>query len=191
MPSGDPSRGNSAPQSASNIRREMVKSASQGKSDTIRDTSISGADADIFRDTPLRYLGYANELGEAFRPIYPRIVVPSYGVAFAYVGADSVLKTWNAYQKGSSHTVAVATFTDCLTWQTLASVLIPGKVIHAVTGMSSSLLKSSQNPTIRKFGATAIGLAFIPLIIKPIDAGVDLLMDSTLRKVLPKDHGGQ
>eukprot|EP00757_Euglenozoa_sp_SAG-D1_P010474 gene10474-19259_t len=28
-----------------------------------------GEDVDIFRQTSLRYLGYANELGESFRPV--------------------------------------------------------------------------------------------------------------------------
>lgn len=30
---------------------------------------------DIFRDTWVRYLGYANEFGESFRPLFPRLVV--------------------------------------------------------------------------------------------------------------------
>lgn len=44
---------------------------------------------DIWRDTPLRLLGYANELGESFRYMYPRLVTPSYIVAFAYVFSDT------------------------------------------------------------------------------------------------------
>ena len=30
---------------------------------------------DFWRDSLIRYLGYANELGESFRPLYPRLVV--------------------------------------------------------------------------------------------------------------------
>eukprot|EP00961_Rhodomonas_salina_P200278 2701630-Rhodomonas_salina.1 len=29
---------------------------------------------DVFKDTPLRYLGYANELGESFRPLISRFL---------------------------------------------------------------------------------------------------------------------
>ncbi len=48
---------------------------------------------DWFRDTPLRYLGYANELGESFRPlIHKSVVHASYGVAIAYVLADTSSK---------------------------------------------------------------------------------------------------
>ena len=152
--------------------------------------------ADVFRDTPLRYFGYANEVGEAFRPIYPRFVTPSYGIAFAYVGADSLTKTWTAYHNGSSHSFVAATFVDCLTWQTLASVLVPGKVINVVTAMSANAIQNSMifksQSLIHKYGATVIGMCCIPMIIRPIDEAVDILLDSTLRKVLPKhdeDHG--
>ena len=43
-------------------------------------------EVDIYRDTLLRYAGYANEVGEAFAPIVPAAVVPaSYAVAITYV----------------------------------------------------------------------------------------------------------
>ena len=44
---------------------------------------------DIWRDTPVRLLGYANEVGESFRYVVPRGVVPSYMLAFGYVFADT------------------------------------------------------------------------------------------------------
>ena len=43
---------------------------------------------DIWRDTPVRLLGYANEVGESFRYIFPKMVTPSYGLAFAYTFGD-------------------------------------------------------------------------------------------------------
>ena len=49
---------------------------------------------DIFRDTWVRYLGYANELGESFRSfLHVRAVHATYGVAFAYAAADAVRRT--------------------------------------------------------------------------------------------------
>jgi len=36
-----------------------------------------GGGGDIWRDSALRYAGYANEVGESFRNIAPRLVVPS------------------------------------------------------------------------------------------------------------------
>ena len=50
--------------------------------------------ADAFRDGPVRLCGYANEVGESFRPLVSRWVVgASYGVAGTYVVADAA---WRA-----------------------------------------------------------------------------------------------
>jgi mitochondrial fission process protein 1 len=164
----------------------------------VAEVASSGVHVDIFRDTPVRYMGYANEVGEAFRPIFPKFVLPSYGIAFLYVGADTVNKTKDAYTKGASHSTAISSGLDCLVWQTLASVLIPGKVIQGVTAMSVKAMQGApasiaKYKSVVKFAPTIVGLAFIPLIIKPIDEAVDVLLDSTLRQVLPKheeEHGG-
>jgi hypothetical protein len=46
-------------------------------------------EVDIWRDTPVRYMGYANEVGEAFAAFLPGWGVPaSYGVAGAWQGND-------------------------------------------------------------------------------------------------------
>ena len=56
-------------------------------------------DVDIWRHTMLRYLGYTNELGESFRPIFPKFVVPSYVVSFGYVFCDTADKTIKAQKE--------------------------------------------------------------------------------------------
>lgn len=54
---------------------------------------------DIFKDSSLRFLGYTNELGEAFRPLLPRpVVTATYGVVFLYTIADTADKCKRAYQ---------------------------------------------------------------------------------------------
>ena len=77
-------------------------------------------------------LGYANEVGEAFRPLVHKYwVYSSYGIATLYVLADTADKTIAAdktektridYQKSKVVKAAV----DTLVWQGLASVIIPG-----------------------------------------------------------------
>ncbi|OWF40402.1 mitochondrial fission process protein 1-like [Mizuhopecten yessoensis] len=145
---------------------------------------------DIFRDTPVRYLGYANEVGESFRAqIHVNAVRFSYAIASGYVVADAVhkgkeasLKTWkNEGQKSSQ--VRWAIF-DTLMWQGLASVAIPGFTINRICALSAyALKKNSQLPgKTRKWITTIIGLACIPFIIKPIDLSVDALMENTVRK---------
>ena len=61
------------------------------------DATTPPASVDLYRDTPVRFLGYANELGESFKPLIPRVAyLGTYGVACAYVAADApcVLLPW-------------------------------------------------------------------------------------------------
>ena len=74
---------------------------------------------------------------------------------------------------------------DTLIWQGLASVAIPGFTINRICWMMNIVMKNvlpklPQNT--RRWTVTAIGLGCIPIIIKPIDTSVDILMESTLRK---------
>ena len=141
---------------------------------------------DIWRDSLLRYIGYANEVGEAFRPIYPRFVGPSYVIAFSYVGCDTIDKMIKSYKKGASNSTTIKQGVDAFLWQTLASVLIPGKTIHFITAAASNFTSSGYGkrslPLLAiKWGPTCVGLSSIPFIVHPIDSFVDFFMDKTYR----------
>jgi mitochondrial fission process protein 1 len=153
----------------------------------------SGEEVDIYRDTPLRYCGYANEVGEAFAPLVPAWCVPaSYAVAITYVLADTLDKTFKAlngdkYTPSANLKCALIEGLDALIWQLAASVALPGYTIHqvvaiAVTVLNAAGLTADQNPI---YGVipTALGLATIPLIVKPLDELAEVSMDLTLRKV--------
>jgi fission process protein 1 len=148
----------------------------------------TNGETDIWRKTWVRYLGYANEVGEAFGPIYPKYVRPSYFVAFGYVGCDTVDKTWKAYNSKSCDSKQVVTTAfDTLLWQTLASVLIPGQVIRLIASTTQSLcsmpkLVTFLHPKVLRYTPTCIGLGAIPFIIHPIDQSVDYLFDNYIRK---------
>lgn len=71
---------------------------------------------------------------------------------------------------------------DALLWQTLASVLIPGQVIHGIVAFVGTAAKMSANPRIPKWTPTGAGLVAIPFIIHPIDHLVTVLLDHTTRK---------
>lgn len=78
---------------------------------------------DLYRDTWVRYLGYANELGESFKALIPRSAYfGSYAVAIGYVLADTNDKS-NSFK---DYKLAG----DVLLWQMLASVTIPGFTIN-------------------------------------------------------------
>ncbi|XP_034942956.1 mitochondrial fission process protein 1 [Chelonus insularis] len=145
------------------------------------------SDVDIFRDTPVRYLGYTNEVGEAFRSIVPKSVVwISYIIASSYVVADAIHKGKKEYTKigdeNKNKRVFLST-SDTLIWQSFASVIIPGLVINRICASVNFLRKQVPHGAMRSpWISTVIGLASIPLIIHPIDSGVDNVMDKTYRQ---------
>eukprot|EP00055_Hartaetosiga_balthica_P018598 m.134853 g.134853 ORF g.134853 m.134853 type:complete len:183 (-) comp9757_c0_seq1:1228-1776(-) len=163
-------------------------------SDSIKDGNTScvpAGDTDLFRDTPLRFLGYSNELGEAFKALVPRsIYFASYGVAAAYVLSDASHKGGKEFSKCSASTVdntsptfsASKAVVDTAIWQGLASVAIPGYFINKVVSTVSIVSqKHLTNPQALRFLPATVGLACIPFIINPIDKLVDHFMDHLFR----------
>ncbi len=140
---------------------------------------------DLLRDTPLRLLGYANEVGEGFRPVAPRFVVPTYAVALGYVVADTVHKYTLAGGDGAAGPQGVSpglAAADTLVWQLFASVAVPGFIINravwfAQQGVEQAgrlpeglpLRRLLQLPAVRRWLPTAAGLALIPFIVEPVD----------------------
>ena len=128
------------------------------------------AEEDALRTGPVRLLGYANEVGESFRPLVSRAaVLSSYGVAGTYVIADA---WWRARATGK-----MGEAVDTLIWQGLASVAIPGYFINRVVWAAGRI----SPPHLRATLPTALGLACIPFIVKPIDHGVDGFMNQCVR----------
>ncbi|XP_027562258.1 mitochondrial fission process protein 1 [Neopelma chrysocephalum] len=148
---------------------------------------MGAAEQDVYRDTWVRYMGYANEVGESFRALVPVPVVwASYGVATAYVTADAIDKGRRAAAAHAQDPTRVGVaVVDTFVWQGLASVAIPGFTINRLCAASLALLGTlTRWPLpLRRWATTALGLAAIPLIITPIDRTVDFLMDSSLRKL--------
>lgn len=149
---------------------------------------MSITEKDLYRDTPVRYLGYANEIGEAFRPVIRKVFVhASYVVAVGYVLADTADKSRKQYAKpeilgGGARGAAIASG-DTLLWQMFASVIIPGFTINRICWLSKKVLSMNKvKGSLGKWAPTALGLLAIPFIIHPIDHGVDLVMDQTYRK---------
>lgn len=115
---------------------------------------IEAAQFDPLRDGPLRYLGYANECGEAFAAWIPPFGVPlSYGIAISYVLVDTIDKGAKAFQAANielgangelhpevnrgrlSKLLSFERALDTIVWQLLASVICPGYTIHTVVAL--------------------------------------------------------
>lgn len=157
---------------------------------------IDTTEVDIYRDTLLRYAGYANEVGEAFAPIVAPIFVPaSYAVAITYVFADTIDKTRKVldngpYEERKLTTCAAIEGLDALIWQLAASVALPGYTIHQVVLIAVAILTASgvydngaEPSGIISAIPTAIGLGTIPLIVKPLDELAEVGMEVTFRKI--------
>eukprot|EP00049_Salpingoeca_infusionum_P004605 m.81594 g.81594 ORF g.81594 m.81594 type:complete len:281 (+) comp12646_c0_seq1:261-1103(+) len=150
---------------------------------------------DPFRDTWVRFLGYTNELGEAFKHVLPRpMYFLTYGVASVYAASDAAHKGSIHYNMASSSKVpysppaaALGAVVDTAFWQGLASVAIPGFAINRVVALTRFIVAATgvaaAVPTLAWL-PTAVGIATIPLIIKPIDSFVDAVLDHTLRPAL-------
>ena len=153
---------------------------------------------DPLRDGPLRYLGYANELGEAFAAwLFPGGVTLSYAVAIGYVLFDTVdkyNKTLNEAQEKLSirslppsinlsklvSTIGAERGIDTLVWQLIASVAAPGYTIHTVVAIITSLIT-----TIEEQPGVEAGLRQVALVV---GAAPDSFVE-TLNKSLPTAAG--
>ena len=104
-----------------------AKPAPSGATPDVNDAARG--DPELLRTGIVRYLGYANEVGESFRPLISRTAVnASYGVAGMYVAADAVWRGGLPPPGRSSFVEAC----DTLLWQGLASVAVPGFVINRI-----------------------------------------------------------
>jgi len=104
-------------------------------------------------------------------------------VSTAYVLGDA----YDKYRGQSDSALAAVEGTKALVWQSLASVLLPGFAINRVVALASSLAaKTKTTGLLGRFGPTGLGLASIPLIIKPIDCAVDAGVESFVDPLLQR-----
>jgi fission process protein 1 len=143
---------------------------------------------DPYRETSLRYMGYANELGEAFTTYLPEWGLPaSYCVAASYVMFDTIDKGQKAYDAAEEEDKLMDTLrisAETLTWQMLASVFWPGSIIRVIVNASATMISNKHLDDDLHFLPTLIGLMAIPAIVKPIDTTVDKLMETSISKVI-------
>src|SRR5210317_163822 len=75
-----------------------MNKTSHGKtSDSPLEQGRTDNDYNVFRDSKLRFAGYANEVGESFRYQFPKFVAPSYVVSFGYCFADAIYSGYTTY----------------------------------------------------------------------------------------------
>jgi len=137
-----------------------------------------------------RAMAYTNEVAESFRyVIHPNIVRGAYGLAFGYIGIDTAIKV--GYQMGPQmefNKIAKYQLFDSCFWHGSASMILPSVAIHNGVKLTKAICKG-MNASLRtsRIAPIVVGLGMIPLIVKPIDHGVDLFMDNYVRKMYPED----
>ena len=132
--------------------------------------------------------GYANECGEAFRPIVPVIfVILSYVAAISYVLADTVDKGKKGADAPGANSIARAVLgsVDTFVWQMLASVVFPSFIINRLVTLIVTLQATVDLPEALQADwiATVLGLVAIPLLITPLDTLTHWILNGSLRKV--------
>jgi fission process protein 1 len=178
------------PYPSTNARETMQESGENASAATTKT-----GDYNVFRDSALRYLGYANEVGESFRYQFPRFVGPSYLVAFGYCTADALSAGWNVWSTAPPQAAlmprqvdSLRATVDTIVWQSTASVVVPGITINYIVKATRWIVRRPSISTVLpsllfQWLPTATGLASVPVIIRPIDHLTDVLLDHTLRKL--------
>lgn len=149
---------------------------------------------DLYRDTAVRYFGYANEVGEAFRPLVPApLVTFSYLVAFCYIAADSYsqgAKVVDPSSGGGWKKPSVLASIDSLLFQFMASVIFPSFTINRWVTFFGTVLSelpeeqfSNVSTEVLQYLPTATGLILIPIICAPLDVLTHRLLDNSFRSV--------
>jgi mitochondrial fission process protein 1 len=141
---------------------------------------------DPFKDGSMRFVGYANEVGEAVRGLAPNVFVRlTYAVVALYAVGDAAHKAHVAGKNELDRERALFKgFREgghTLIWQMLASVLIPPLIINRTCKLSkvALLARTVWKPRTVQLASSGIGLCTIPIIFAPIDHAVTVGMQRT------------
>lgn len=128
-----------------------------------------------------RYAAYASDVGEAVRPVVARrIVRATYGVAWTYVFVDVGYHGFKAKTEDAPDVEVVRAVTHAVTFQVLASILVPMCAIH--TQVHAAHLFFHKIRRFTKWGPSVAGLMLLPAlpfcVDPPVERGVDWVFDT-------------
>eukprot|EP01061_Rhynchopus_euleeides_P036002 TRINITY_DN60668_c0_g1_i1.p2 TRINITY_DN60668_c0_g1~~TRINITY_DN60668_c0_g1_i1.p2 ORF type:complete len:168 (+),score=57.44 TRINITY_DN60668_c0_g1_i1:112-615(+) len=139
---------------------------------------------DVWRNGPLRYAGYANEFGEAFRPLIHRhIVTGTYAVATAYAAGDTYDKASIAQRQGQDWKAVAVAGTSAALWQFLASVTVPAFFVNRQVSITTTLLEKyrpNYKTSALRLAPTVSGLALIPFLPYVLDPPITQFVDAVV-----------
>jgi len=142
-----------------------------------------------------RYLAYTSDVGEAFRPVVPPLLVSAaYGVSWIYLLGDVSYETYKSHRKGPSALERTAKLTETTrlglvaaqraTFQAVASMALPALTIHTIVKQAAKTFKNVPNPRIRAWGPTVTGLAVVPGLPFLFDHPIEHVTDRAFHWIL-------
>ncbi|ORX34449.1 mitochondrial 18kDa protein [Kockovaella imperatae] len=150
-----------------------------------------------------RYTAYTSDVGEAFRPVVPPIVVTAaYGISWAYLIGDVGFTTYKSSQLGPSPLEAVnmseptrlgLVAVKRSVFQGIASMALPAFTIHSSVKFAGRQFAKASNPTLRRWGPTVVGISIVPalpyLFDHPVETAVDMGFDKIEEMFFRKSPG--
>lgn len=132
----------------------------------------------VLRDSPLRYLGFTNDVGEALRGVIPPWAVWStYGVTGAYALGDVAQLAWREHRRGAGWPAVHRQLVDSAVFHGLATVAVTPLIIAGACRAIKAVVPNALPGWARRFGPSAVGIALIPLIVPPTDRYVEHLIE--------------
>ncbi|KAF8631183.1 hypothetical protein AX15_002518 [Amanita polypyramis BW_CC] len=131
-----------------------------------------------------RYIAYTSDVGEAFRPVVPPILVTAaYGISWLYLAGDVAYETYKAHRLGPS-AIEANNFSEPTrlgivaiqraTFQSIASMAFPAFTIHTAVSRAKKVFANVKNPRARTWGPTLTGLALVPILPYLFDHPVEV-----------------
>lgn len=146
------------------------------------DAESRRTDKNIYTQSHLRFLGFANDVGEALKTFLPRpVYLGSYAVTAAYVWADTYYTRQRAIDAGRSDSTNKAA--DALIWHTGATLITTPLIVHALKEVALTCGASKKI-------AAVVGLLVIPFIVPPVDHLYHELMNLFRKEPVTARHWG-
>ncbi len=152
----------------------------------------------IWRDSSLRYIGYADEAGEILANyIGPKAVRASYYASAAYGLVDilstakKTFKNHNHRSRGHRFKRTLEEIVDGTLFHTAATVFIPATLIRYVRMGVEKLQSSGKLPVkLQQFKhlPAVVAFAALPFIAHPVDQLTDWFLDKTYRRMIGVIH---
>jgi fission process protein 1 len=133
-----------------------------------------------------RFLAYTSDVGEAARPIVnKKVVYAAYGMSGAYCFGAVGYKGYTAKNEGKQGAELADIIGQETVFQLVASLLLPGIIIHTGVHQTQKLLKARQaRPFLQSWAPSLVGLGLIPAM-PLVDHPCEMLLEKGFHELHP------